>query len=295
MRRQSKPPPATHDITELLATRLDAEIAKSKELATKVAEKEAFLVALNEQVAKEDIEFETEVELYEGRVAKLEKAVQDMHALLQRRKADAVSITQEAVGIEEGMAKLSMRSAAAFILSKGRSDPLLDEAACEEIFTFRENVRKELRVASDARTTDLLGVIMPEGSFGSQRFGIFATAPSSSAYVVTNPNAPRQRRRSSIKIDAMDTEEITRLAEPGSHFAMQLVSDYVVALSTGWEDPVAREEQLQAQADSVARAHYTRLCDFLVDDLHENLARGLSNAPHFESLDDHCDYPQCDV
>jgi hypothetical protein len=116
---------------DVLSSRLDSEIARRKELALKVAEKEVLVVRMAAQVEAEDIALTEEMAVKKAELEQLREAIARASQLLERRSQDAVRIAAQASGIDKAMMSLRAQMASRFVLARRGGPALTDDEMTE--------------------------------------------------------------------------------------------------------------------------------------------------------------------
>jgi len=105
------------DSVDALSAKLDAEIARRKDLTLKVTEKEAQLASLSAAVDAEDAALERETQEKKAELERLRAAIARTAALVQQRNGDAVRIAADAAGVEKALTALKAQMASRFVPS----------------------------------------------------------------------------------------------------------------------------------------------------------------------------------
>lgn len=103
------------ETVESLSARLDAEIARRKDLASKVSERESTVEAMTAQVEAEDVALAAETAAKKAELERLKAAIAAATALISRRRGDAVRIAEDAAGVERAMLALKAQMASRFV------------------------------------------------------------------------------------------------------------------------------------------------------------------------------------
>jgi hypothetical protein len=123
----SKGKKGADDSVEGLSARLDAEIARRKELTMKVGEKEAQADKMALQAEAEDVALGDETAAKKAELERLREAIAKATAAVEQRRRDAVRIASMASGVDMAMASLKAQMALRFVSGVVAGPRLTDE------------------------------------------------------------------------------------------------------------------------------------------------------------------------